>query len=66
MQINFQCRACRTVFDSEVGRIDFPPEAQRPQFEQLPVCPGCGERTLDEVELTETGQGQLTEAYLNA
>lgn len=65
MLINFQCRACRTIFDSEVGRIDFPPEAQRPRFEHRPVCPRCGERTLDEVELTEAGQGQLTDAFLN-
>lgn len=65
MLINFQCRACRRLFDSDVGHIDFPPEAERPQFEHLPVCPGCGQRTLNEVELTEVGQGQLTNAFLN-
>ena len=66
MKINFQCRHCRSVFDSDIGQIDFPPEADRPRFEHSPVCPNCGERTLDQVELTETGQGQLTEAYLNS
>jgi hypothetical protein len=65
MLINFQCRSCRATFDSEVGQIDFPPETDRPQFEHVPVCSRCGERTLDEVELTETGQSQLTEAFLN-
>jgi len=66
MLINFQCRQCQTVFNSEVGQIDFDPEAERPRFEHLPVCPRCGERTLDEVELTELGQGQITEAFLNS
>jgi len=29
------------------------------------VCPQCGVLTLDEVELTELGQTQLTEIYFN-
>jgi len=66
MQINFQCRQCQTVFDNEVGQIDFPPEANRPRFEQPILCPSCGERTMDEVHLTELGQGQLTEVLLSS
>ena len=26
------------------------------------ICPRCGERTMDEVLLTELGQSQMTEA----
>lgn len=66
MEINFQCRQCQQVFDSEVGQIRFEPGAERPEFEQPIACPACGERTMDEVFLTETGQGQLTEAVLNS
>jgi len=38
------------------------PGAERPRFEQPIICPSCGERTLDEVYLTERGHGQLTDA----
>lgn len=65
MIINFECQSCRTIFDRDVGAIDFPPGSDRPRFEKPIVCPACGPRTLEQVALTETGQGQLTEAVLN-
>jgi rubredoxin len=65
MLINFQCRQCRVVFDSEVGEITMPADADRPQFEHPIGCPRCGPRSLDEVWLTERGQSQLTAAVLS-
>ncbi len=64
MLINFQCRQCRNVFDGEVGQITMPPDAQRPQFEHPIRCPRCGQRSMEEVWLTEGGQTQLTAAVL--
>lgn len=62
MNINFECRNCRRIFDSDVGEVTVPEDAMRPHFERAIVCPSCGARTMDEVLLTELGQSQLTEA----
>jgi hypothetical protein len=40
-------------------------DALRPIFENKIYCSKCGERTIDEVFLTELGQSQLTEATLD-
>lgn len=64
MVINFECRTCQRIFDSEVGQVTREPGAERPRFEQPIRCPTCGKRTLDEVYLTEHGQSQLTAAVL--
>jgi len=37
-------------------------ETMRPDFEKKILCPSCGERTIDEILVTELGQSQLTEA----
>jgi hypothetical protein len=37
----------------------------RPRFEKKLVCPKCGELTINDVYLTELGQGQLTEATMD-
>ncbi len=66
MLINVQCRQCRVIFDSEVGEITMPTEAERPQFEHPMVCARCGQRSVDEVWLTEVSQSQLTTAVLSA
>lgn len=66
MVINFECRTCQGIFDHDVGYVEMAPGAERPQFEHSIRCPACGERTLDQVYLTERGQGQLTEAILAA
>lgn len=62
MQLEFECKACRRVFESEMGTVSFATDP--PTFQNKPVCPQCGERTLEEILLTEIGQGQLTEAFM--
>ena len=64
MLINFQCHQRRIVFDSEVGHITMPADARRPQFEHPIRCPRCGQRSMDQVWLSEVGQTQLTDAVL--
>ncbi|MEO0129868.1 MAG: hypothetical protein ABIL70_09200 [candidate division WOR-3 bacterium] len=61
--INFKCNRCEIVFDFDVGEIAFELVNGRPQFEREIECPNCGKLTLDEVELTELGQSQLTELW---
>ncbi len=61
--INFKCNRCDEVFDCDVGEINFELVNWRPQFEREIVCPNCGKLTLDDVELTEFGQSQLTELW---
>ena len=62
--INFICKKCEVEFDFDVGRISFEFVDWRPQFERKITCPNCGILTLDEVELTEIGQSQLTYLYM--
>jgi hypothetical protein len=62
MVINFICKKCKIVFDSDVGEISINEKTLRPDFELDIHCPRCGKRTIDEVALTELGQGQMTEA----
>ena len=65
MIINFKCKKCKKVYDSEVGEISIDVEKMRPIFEYDIECPTCGKRSLDEVLLTELGQGQLTSATID-
>jgi len=62
MKISFQCKKSRRRFDCEMGTIGINEATKRPDFEKAIVCPECGERTMDEVFLTELGQSQMTEA----
>jgi len=62
MKINFDCKGCRQEFDCDVGKIGINDQTMRPDFEKPIICPRCGERTLDEILLTELGQSQMTEA----
>jgi len=62
MKINFECKECRGIFDFDVGTVSVSEDSFRPQFENEIICPKCGERTIDDVLLTELGQSQLTEA----
>ena len=48
-----------------MGKIGINEQTMRPDFEKPIVCPRCGERTIDEVLLTELGQGQMTEATMD-
>ena len=62
MKINFRCKKCQREFDCEMGKIEINEATMRPDFENPIICPRCGNRTMDEVLLTEIGQSQLTEA----
>ena len=48
-----------------MGQIGINEKTMRPDFEKPIVCPRCGERTMDEVLLTELGQSQMTEATMD-
>jgi len=64
--IHYECKRCKKEFDCDVGKIDFNDMQSnnwRPKFEKDIICPNCGKRTFDEVDLTELGQSQLTELY---
>ena len=64
MVINFECRECGGIFDCDVGTVTMPEDYHRPSFEKQIICPNCGQRSMDEVLLTELGQSQLTQATL--
>ena len=65
MEINFECKKCGGIFDSNVGAVSISEDSFRPQFENEIICPKCGQRSIDDVLLTELGQSQLTEATLD-
>jgi len=65
MEVNFECKKCKGIFDCDVGNISMNEETFRPIFENKLICPKCGELTMDEVFLTELGQGQLTDITMN-
>ena len=65
MEINFECKECRMAFDCEVGKIGINERTMRPTFEKPINCPHCGQRSIDEVHLTELGQSQMTEATMD-
>jgi hypothetical protein len=64
MIINFECKGCKKEFDCEMGKIGVNVKTWRPDFENPIICPNCGDRTIDDVYLTELGQSQMTEATL--
>lgn len=64
MEINFECINCRCIFDCDIGAVTLSEDSYSPCFEKKIMCPRCGERSMDEVFLTELGQSQLTEATL--
>ena len=65
MEINFECKDCLKTFDCEVGRIGINERSMCPTFEKPIVCPHCGQKSMDEVLLTELGQSQMTEATMD-
>ena len=65
MEINFECKKCKKIFDCDVGQVSIDEKAMRPIFEKKLVCSKCGELTIDDVYLTEIGQSQLTEATMD-
>ncbi len=65
MEINFECKKCSRIFNSDVGTIKINEQTLRPDFEKSIICPNCGVRTIDEVFLTELGQSQMTDATMD-
>lgn len=73
--INFYCKKCKIDFDINVGLIDFGDDEDMDaivKFSNTIECPKCHAKYTGEnddftkyFELTETGQGQLTEIYMN-
>jgi len=41
MRIVFECKKCGKDFECEVGKISFPPDTERPAFENQILCPTC-------------------------
>ena len=64
MTINFECKKCWSKFDCDVGKIGIDDSGMRPTFSKDIVCPRCGKLTMDDVLLTELGQGQMTQATM--
>ncbi len=64
MVINFECRECGGIFDCDVGTVTMPEDSHRLSFEKQILCPKCGQRSKEDVFLTELGQSQLTQATL--
>lgn len=58
--LNFKCKKCRSIFDFDVGKITF---GNRLSFQNNIYCRKCGRLEIDELELTEIGQTQVTELY---
>jgi len=65
-ELNLKCKKCRKTFDCDLGKITFPPDLEHPKFEKEIVCPKCGILSINQVELTELGQSQLTEIHLSS
>lgn len=58
--LNFRCKKCRKTFDFNVGKITF---GNKLRFENRIFCIKCGLVEIDDLELTELGQTQVTELY---
>jgi len=65
MEINFKCKKCGGIFDYDIGAVILSDDYERPVFQNRIVCPKCGQRSFEDVFLTELGQSQLTEATLD-
>lgn len=62
MILEFECKTCLQVFENEMGDVSF--ETDPPTFQRNPNCPLCGQKEIEEVLLTEIGQGQLTKVFM--
>jgi len=65
MEINFKCKKCGVIFDCDIGAVTLSDDYERPVFQNRIICPKCGQRSIEDVFLTELGQSQLTEATLD-
>ena len=65
MKLNVECKKCSKIFDAQMGAVKF--TSGQPSFELNPTCPKCGElEGIEDIYLTEMGQSQLTESYLES
>ena len=55
MIIEFECRKCGQQVVCDVGEVAVDGASLRPVFEKPIDCPCCGQRSIDEVYLTELG-----------
>ncbi len=53
MEINFECKKCGGISDSDVDAVSVSENSFKPQFENEIICPKCGQRSIDDVLLTE-------------
>jgi len=60
--INFKCKKCDKEFDCETGKIQF---GDRLSFEKKIMYPKCGVMDIEDLELTEIGQTQVSELYFS-
>ena len=63
-ELDFVCKKCQKNFVCDVGDISFPIESERPHFKKNIVCLNCGILSMDDVELTELGQTQLSLVFI--
>ena len=68
--INFYCKSCKSDFDCNVGKVDFPIEKDMPEYERAVICSSCKaeyvsnkDKFSDKFELTELGQSQMTALF---
>lgn len=59
MYLNVECKKSKAEFDANVGLISFDESGldSKPTFESKPECDKCGKLTVNDIYLTEVGQG---------
>lgn len=63
MIIEFECLLCNKPFACDVGSVTIDEQEMLPSFSNKIYCPFCcNEKGLDDLNLTELGQSQLTRA----
>ena len=68
MYLNVECKKCKAELDANVDLISFDESDldSKPTFDKNPECDKCGKLTVNDIYLTEVGQGQLTQIWMNA
>ncbi len=59
MIINYKCKKCDEMFDTETGKIMISKDLMMPVFEKDILCPTCGKVSVKDVSLTELGKKQI-------
>ncbi len=61
MQLNFECRICKLIYDYDVGEVSFN-EIGDLRLEIYPVCLKCKSKKW---YLSEYGQSQVTKLFMS-